>query len=293
MSLAAFALRLCATRALIGKTIAGDAVSDSVIAPIDDTARADAAPRPVVVVYTDDEIGTVTGRDLLGQDRTIDLVLEMALSSSAVVDAQGGDGQVLEVTIPHTDEGLELTLNLLARQVQGTLLNTPGGWSELWRRLVVEVTKYESRRGAGSKDGVRFAARQLLIQVKPLDEPNFGEPPSGFWADLIAAMRADSDAGDLADMMAALIEGGAATEAWRVQQTALGLADDEVRAMGLGPPFGVDGIDGTAILTEIDAVDDTANEVLQITEDQFASLIPLPPMPTVLVTDEGIEILFS
>jgi len=234
MSLVATAIRFATVRALRDATLAEDRVWDSAIDPIDQTIQAEA--RPIITVSTDDSEGEIEGRDLLGANPMLALTIEMAVAQKVTIDV--GDGEpATEIVVPHTDAGLELTINLMARQVTRALL-VGNEWSDLWRLFIGGIDKMTTRRGASAEKGVRFAARQIVLHVVPLAEPSFGPiEPGGPWGKLLALMRADSELAHLADLIQTEIE-TPYLPSWRRAAVDLGLRDLGSLSIGIGPAVG-------------------------------------------------------
>jgi hypothetical protein len=252
MSLVPLVLRILTVKALRGQTYAGARVLDSSMDTLDLTVAQ--GNSPVIVVYSDDEeYSREHGKHaMLAGNRTVDLVIESAVASK--VEAQDGTAQVV---IPHTDAGMEAVLGLMGRQIVRGLLASGTPWSELWRRCVVNVPKVMIRRGAASEQGVRFAARQMVISCQTLHEPDFGSPVEAglFWADVLAAMAADTDLASLAGVLRQEIENPALTPFERVAAE-LGISKAEVSMLGIG--------DGAAPLLAgvvLDGVEYDANAV--------------------------------
>ncbi|MFO1150999.1 MAG: hypothetical protein U1E62_21705 [Alsobacter sp.] len=229
MSLARLALRLATIRALRGATFAEDRVFDSAILGIDFVEEHERMP--VLVVTTDDDEGDVEGIDLAAADRKVDLVIEMAVGTFVKVDDN------VRMTIPHTDEGLELSLDLMGRDVLRALQAGDSEWSLLWRAFALRIDTVTARRGSDSKDGLRFAARQLVITVQPLAEPPFGQGvAAGPWATFLTALRLDPQFLTIADLVEASIAGTPLPD-WRQAEAALGLTRQGVAGIGLAPVY--------------------------------------------------------
>lgn len=232
MSLVAFAIRICLWRALRGKTLAETRVYDSDVAPIEVLLAVE--PGPVIVVSTDDDEFEIENTNWLNAPRKLDVIVETILASLVEVQGQG-----FEFSIPHTDSGMEASLNILGRQVLRVIQADQGIWAVLFRSFVsASPKKVKLRRGAEAiKGGTRFAARQMIVTVDPLHEPDFGRDPEGLWVDLLAAMRADDPALGLppyADLLEAEIRGTALPD-WRAFQASLGLSIEAVREIGEAP----------------------------------------------------------
>lgn len=228
MSLVSLALRVAVARCLRGRTFAKDRIFDSAIAPIDLTLAEER--RPLIVVTSDQERATVTGRDLLGTEREIDLVLELALATFVPRD----DG--VEVLIPHTDEGMEVALDLMVRQVHRALIEGDTAWSRVFLAFVPRIRQIEQKRGAGSEDGVRFAARQMLIVCDTIADPPFGAAvdSAGPWQAFLDALGEDIGTAGLVSLVEAAILGAPLPD-WDVLRLQLGLSRPETAGIGIAP----------------------------------------------------------
>ena len=183
MSLARLAMRIAAARALRGATLAEERVHDSAIAPIDQTIAEER--QPILIVTTDDHEMEVTGRDLFHGDVSCDLVIEAAIAARVEVA-----GEESVITIPHTDEGMELALDLMEHQVMAALTRERSDWSHVWMKLVPRISRRLSRRGASVEKGVRFAARQIVLTCDLIEAPTDGATIAAgtAWADLLFVM---------------------------------------------------------------------------------------------------------
>lgn len=260
MALAELAVRLAtvhALRAALGATVR---ISDSQIDPVD--VRTKAARDPQIAVYTDDAaFQGGDGRDLLGGDRSLQLALEIVVAQE--VEIQGDDGGQV-VSIPQTDEGLELALDLVEREALWALQGSNAPWSELWRSLIGKVLKGERQRGAGSKDGVRFAARRLLLTVDALHEPAFGADPAGSWRTFLDLIAATPDLQLLAGPLEAAFLGEALPD-WRQVQAGVGLTRESARMIGVDPVLDDGDQAGAAVL---DAITLDAGDELRVIEPE-------------------------
>lgn len=250
-SLSAMALRLTACQLLNNATFAGDQVHDSAIAPIDDMVENE-SNEPFIVVSSEDETAmSIPGRDVTGGDRTVDIVIEIGIAHRVVVPAvpavEGEDGEdeipaTVETVIPATDEGLEVSLTLISRQVMRALFEQKDSpWAVIFKRFCLKVEKISNRRGVGNKDGARFAARQIILTIDCLQEPHFGhEPEAGEpWGDFLAQVLAVPDIAPLEPLIRATITGKPEIEAWDRGRAHQGLTDEATAAIGTGSPLGI------------------------------------------------------
>jgi hypothetical protein len=239
MSLTRLAMRVAAARALAGRTLAGARVYDSAVDPIDQ-AIADQR-QPLIVLTTDEHELEVTGRDLTSGTHRCELVIEVAIASRVEIPASDGDGGQITIAIPHTDEGMELTLDILEHQVVRALNRDDNPWSRVWMMLVPRITRSLSRRGASAENGVRFAARQLVLSCDLIDTPIAGADvaPGTAWGQLLGLMEADPALAGIASVLIAEIEGDLVAE-WRRAAEALGVPLEVADQIGIGPTTGPD-----------------------------------------------------
>jgi hypothetical protein len=228
MSLARLAMRVAAARAIRGATLAEDRVYDSAIDPIDHSILENR--HPFVVVSTEDHDVTVTGRDLVYGEHECKLMIETAVASRVEIDGEDG------LTIPHTDEGMEIVLDILEHQIIAALTRERTAWSRLFMHLVSSVKSRQSRRGASTEGGVRFAARQIALTCDLIEAPVAGAaiPTGGAWADVMTVMSEDDDLAPIAQLLRTIIEGDEIAE-WRRAANILGLHASTADALGIGP----------------------------------------------------------
>ena len=205
MSLSRLAMRLAAARALTGRTLAGARVFDSAVDPIDQAIAE--TRQPMIVLTTDEHEVEITGRALGSGNNRCELVIEMAIAARVEVPARDGQGGQITIAIPHTDEGMELTLDMMEHQVLSVLNRDDNLWSRVWMKMVPRVTRRLSRRGASADNGIRFAARQLVLACDLIDEPvaGYAQQAGTAWHDLLAAMTADGVTSPIAAMLRAMI----------------------------------------------------------------------------------------
>ena len=273
MSIIALAIRMAATRALEteGATLAGVRVFDSAITPLDEMVSAE--PKPMIVVSTEDDSAEVGGADWNSGGRSIQLVIETAMSQS--VELPDGEGQ--GVLVPNTDAGLELTLAVLSRQISACLFGRGGGaWGVVFRKFVTGTSEVVSRRGIQSKEGARIAARQTVYSISAMAEPPFDQPvaadtPLGAF---LAAAAADPQTAALADLIREVIEGEPVgwPETYSVASMVAGLSDELGEAIGIAPLGGV----GQAVV-EVTALQDDGSEPWIADADTIDDQLPDPP----------------
>lgn len=248
----ALLLRNLTRLALMGETLAGDEVHSSLLVPINE---ANGDPVPVIAVFTDTMKAQkidVTGRDILGANSVVTLALEVACIGKAKTEK----GEV-STYIPETDEGMEMTIDIILRQAVARLQSSDDTLTDLWRQLVTRVVGLSWERGAGIDKTVKFAARRMEIDCELLSEPTPGAPLSDFWDDALTALAAAGHA-DLAGAIRAVAVGEALPD-WRRWQAELGLTNEGIRSTGVAPYEGsedsVSGAMQEAIKIEVEAKD--------------------------------------
>jgi hypothetical protein len=239
MSLTRLVMRLAAARALRDRTLAGARVFDSAVDPIDQTIAE--TRQPLLVLTTDEHALDVTGRDLGSGAHRCDLVIEIAIASRVEVPASDGDGGQITIAIPHTDEGMELTLDIMEHQVTRALTRDDTAWSRAWMKLVPRVTQRLSRRGASSENGIRFAARQLVLTCDLVDTPVTGGTiaPNSAWGDVLVLMEADPILANIASLLRAEMDGTSLAD-WRRAAQTLGVPLEVADQIGIGPVADLD-----------------------------------------------------
>jgi hypothetical protein len=252
MSISRLALRIVTARALAGVTLAGSRVYDSAVEPIDLKVREQRAP--FIVVLTDDHDRQVSGRDLRMGTDSVELVLEVAVATT--VRAQSGADE--EVIVPHTDEGMEVILDLLGHQITETLMQGQGPWAKLWRDFVMRTPRIMSRRGASVENGLRFAARQMIVTCDTLADPIRGGEMSGPWLRLLYAMEQDEATAGIAALVRYAVEGDVPLTPEALAAATFGLAPETVAAIGEAPVRDAQGalVPLTEVVVAIDGAPD-------------------------------------
>ncbi|MCA1776048.1 MAG: hypothetical protein LC676_10695 [Loktanella sp.] len=236
MSLSRLGMRIAAARAIRDETMADGRVFDSRIDPLSLTHED--GGQPAIIVTTDDHVSDPHGRDMLGGEHTCDLIVEIVIASQVTVP--GMDGETLvSIDIPHTDEGLEMILDLIEAQTIRALTAERDEWGAIWMLFVPRITQRVSRRGASVENGARFAARQLVLSCDLLSDPVPAAAPANdsAWGRLLAALEADGALAGVAKILRAQIEDDRAD--WRVAADALGIHEATSDALGLGPDLNV------------------------------------------------------
>lgn len=234
MSLVSFGLRLAVCRLLAGRTWAEERVVNSPIDPLsnvlrdDDTKAVD--PRPLIAIFTNDEKGSNEGLDIGGRPGTLDLIFFIYLPPDKIV--VGDDDTEFEAR----DSGGAMALDLVWHQCRTALLFGPEPWRKVYEKFAHKITDVRSRPILiETERGVRIPAKEVILTVDALPEPEVGKPLNPNWSLLDTAMRADVDAAPLADLIKAMIEEPANLASWQLDRANLAVSEAAIRALGLAP----------------------------------------------------------
>jgi len=231
--------------ALRDKTWAEDRVFDSDNTPLMDIL-AGAGAKPYITVYTDTDVrDRINGMDLYTLGRTIQLVLEIGVASA--VQVEGTDGTVLN--IPQTDQAMEAVIDFIEGQALNAIVTDPRSpWGEIFRRIVLPITRLSSVRGGAADKGTRWAARQVTLICSCIADPAPGtvidtdHPVREF---ITLAQSQDQDHVGMA-AAANLVESmlnDTAAPPWRQGQAWMGFTKKTMQGMGVAPLVEEDELD--------------------------------------------------
>lgn len=237
--IASFAAGLCAQRALRGRTLASARVLLEPGAPVD-------VKEPTIVVHTGESLSEIFGRALASADG-LGLRFELFLPCGVEVTAGGGTWAL------ETASSLSLPFALFWRQCEIALSADQGAWANLFRALVLNMEMLrEFQDFIPLETGMRIAMRGVDIKATTLDSPPIGAAPSGFWADFIAAMRAEGgELASLATLVERMIKGETDLLDWQIDVAALGLSQSYGETLGVNyPTRDMDNENGAAVIEE-------------------------------------------
>lgn len=235
------ALRIAVQEALRGRTLAGENVLDSQIAALDldaDGSLRTDQDRPFLSVYTDSgTVGAGNGLGMLFGEPSIELVIEAGISAAMVeIDEATGATTIIGVGLPPTDAGMELSLDVMMRQVADALTDPANDWAELVRSLLTDISGIERSRVGQVANGTRLAAHELRIRAGMVQDPVQGANLAGTTFETFLAALGASEAPHLlavkANIEAAI--GGLGAD-WEAVQRELGLSNGQSHALGLRP----------------------------------------------------------
>lgn len=257
MSISRSILRILTVKALHGRTMAGELVQDSSIVPLEQALVE--APAPVILVYTDDSDFVPEHRELHGGQGSTSIVLLVAVASATVLKVEGEDATITEFAFPNTDKAIELSIDVIERQIQTELMSPDNKWGQLWLKVVTNINRVRSQRGGSTKEGTRFGARQIVMECETLWDPPVGRPVTAesapVWNEILEALASDPDSAEgpaLAERLRAIME-GRPLPSWKQTMADLGIPRETLAAIGKAP-----------FLWHPSASDDEAAELVQI-----------------------------
>ena len=232
MSLVGFAIRLAVQRLLVDRTWAGDRVQNSPIDPVTDLLEGEVKDKPLIAVFTNDYEGDNEGRDIGGRTASMDLILFAYLPPTIVrIDEEAG-----EIEFEARDAGGASALDLIGHQIRTALVFGPAVWRRVYEAMVVQITKVRARPILVELDkGIRLPAREIILSLKVVPEPDIAKPLGPHWTILHQAMLTDDNASPIADLLKNMIEQPADLPTWRQAQANLATSVETVRALGIAP----------------------------------------------------------
>lgn len=225
-------MRMAARQALMNNTLAEDRVYDSDNTPLADALQQES--KPYITVYTDEDNRLdIEGRQLYVSNRNLSLTIEIGVASA--VTLENGQSQVV---IPPTDEGMELTIDVVEDQARAALFGDPKNpWGEILRRLVLRILRVPSQRGSSAERGARWAARQVTFICDLI-----ADSPAGIvlaqqhvLRDFITMAQSSTPTMQAAATVVEAVLNKTVLPDWRQDQGWLGMSTEEIRAMGIAP----------------------------------------------------------
>lgn len=245
-----FAVLVTTVHALRGATVVGDAVLSAPIDPVTELNSV-AGARPLIAVYAGDETAKTDGRNILEGKRRLELVLQIFLPESVLVENGGA-----EIRLDTRGLGAEVVFALLLRQCMRALQAGGTPWSELWKRFVSEIGEVNTQDFLFELPGkTRGFAREVTFACDTADEPEYGAAPYPFWAQFIDALRTAEGYGEeVAALVEAEISAQPGLPSWRLLAASQGDAAEVAQPLGFGP-YTADGSVAPGEAPELAAVD--------------------------------------
>jgi hypothetical protein len=248
----AASLGLTAARALRGRTYAGARVYHEPNVPVK------YEDGPCICIFCAHGAAPVEGSALLEATSKIRLLF-MLFIPSTVTDSSASSPITLDV-----NSSMAWPFAFFWRQVETALQSDNTTWANLFRALRISFSATQSIADLFETDkGQKIPYRALEVMVDAINEPVIGEAPTGVWADLIAAMRADGpELTAVGNILAAHIQGDATLSDWRQDFTLLGLSPEDGVTLGLDWPGNI--VETDPALPYFEVSSDPANPDAQI-----------------------------
>lgn len=234
MGLAKLPLRIATVMALATDQRLPWRVFDSSISPIADTVTG-ASGSVILVVYTDGAHEPAGARrDFLTGRPVVELKIHAAVAAAMEVTAAG-----VVVTLAQSDAAFEAQLDLVEAAILRRLQRGSDPWCDLWRAFAQRHGDVHSRRGASSRRGLKFAARELIIEVETVPDP-LGTGDEYPWNDAIALFEATDDVANVAPFLASFCTDQQSMPEWRLTYGALGMDAATARSFSFATSDGED-----------------------------------------------------
>ena len=194
MSLVAFALRVCAVRAIQEAVPISFKVFDSPLDPIELLDKAN--PQPIIAVYTGVSDTKISGREFLAGDTSVALAIQIFLPERFVF-TYAGENKDQNITIDCRRQGGETALDIIWRKIALNLNSSIGPWGEMWREFAVTTPGINNSSYIVMREGVKLTAREIIITCDPIHEPLPGQEPTYAWKKFLEMVFADTNADGL------------------------------------------------------------------------------------------------
>jgi hypothetical protein len=234
MSLVSQALVIATEKTLNGATWAGSRVLRQPIDPIAEVLRENGGNQiPVIAVYVEAATFDIEGRATQGNKGQLDLKVFVYIAPGVTKIDDGTYDFVMDTT------SAGLTLDIMGRQVDAALHTSLSAWLEIWRKIVISVSKkIEKYALIQIETGVRVPALEILYSVHTIPDPDFGVAVDGMiaWRMIDAQLRTEgADGIKLADLFKSLIETPAGLQPYQTFVNNAGLTAADFASTGLAP----------------------------------------------------------
>lgn len=234
-------LRTALVAALKGKTSVGERVFDSSLTTlsIGPTGQVvtDQRDGAFIAIYTGEgSFQPIAGHpsgSLLGSGMT-DVLVQYGITQKMVTtDAQTDESELIGFGYPAMDEALQMSLDVIGREIANELMTPTSAWGEVARDLAPKLTDARVLPGASNDEGIRLAVHQMSFSAHLLNEPMRLEPGTPFetYLSLLDASTVQMH-GEQAALLRALL-GGSLDEA-EIARRRLGQTIETWLEVGLG-----------------------------------------------------------
>ncbi len=236
MSLVAFAVRIAVVRVLRAALPSAFVIVDS---PVDAIASLEANPSSALVaVYTGQTENKLDGVAFFAGEPLLNVDLQIFLPQQMIFSYLAADGVTQQtITLDTRGEGSETALDLIERMIARALAVQADAWSQLFGGFIQKVRDVISSSYLVETAKVKAPAREIRMICETIQEPVPGAPAADIWAQLLAAMTADTSATDsvvaLAPWIAAEIGSPSGLPQAEIDRIFLGLSEYAAQAIQL------------------------------------------------------------
>lgn len=163
-------LRTCLVEALKDRTSVGQRIYDSSLSTLPEDGEG-----PFLSIYTGQ--GQLQGsagsaaRSLISTSRCL-LVFQYGVTAAMVeTDQETDETRIIGFDFPPVDDGLQIFLDLVGRQIADALITPANGWGEMAQRIAHTFSDVQLEPGVSNEDGVRLATHQLSMVADLVREP--------------------------------------------------------------------------------------------------------------------------
>jgi hypothetical protein len=135
---------------------------------------------PMIVVYTDDDIGHAIANNQDGPpfDHETHLILEITLGQATEYRAEGESDPVLVLIPPQSDPELEAAIDALEAQVMRVFRDRgmSGVWGAQLDTVINRIKSWDSKRFVDHETSIRLVSRQITVAVRLVqpEDPTIG-----------------------------------------------------------------------------------------------------------------------
>jgi hypothetical protein len=135
---------------------------------------------PMVIVYTDDDIGHAISNNHDGPpfDHDTHLILEITLGQAQVWKAESDSDPVIVLMPPQTDPELEAAIDAFEAQIMRVFRDRTllGAWGAQLDAVINRVKSWDSKRFVDHETSIRLVSRQITVSVKLVqpEDPRIG-----------------------------------------------------------------------------------------------------------------------
>ncbi|ADJ23037.1 hypothetical protein Hden_1225 [Hyphomicrobium denitrificans ATCC 51888] len=133
---------------------------------------------PMVIVYTDDDIGHAISNNQDGPpfDHETHLILEITLGQATEYKADDESDPVLVLIPPQSEPELEASIDAFEAQIYRVFRDKAGPWGAQLDAVINRIKSWESKRFVDHETSIRLVSRQITLAVRLVqpEDPRIG-----------------------------------------------------------------------------------------------------------------------